>query len=83
MTASKVWEFRATPAIYASCCSSKSRLDKGNILIQFACCDIDIKLFEIDLNGLVVSESGFSVSGKVDQYRANVAKYIHGEHQSP
>jgi hypothetical protein len=85
LEASKVWEYRSTPDLYAPCCSSVERLDNGNTVLVFGndpthaiCCGV-FTLVEADAHQAAVSVIEITSPGKVSQYRAYPLESINGE----
>lgn len=85
MTATKVWEYRHTPDLFAECCSSVDRLDNGNTLVVFMerldsdpCCR-RFTIVEADPSGHAVWTAEISAPGKMIQYRGYPAATILGE----
>jgi hypothetical protein len=81
MEARKVWEYRSTPDLYASCCSSVQRLENGNTVMVFGrnVASGVFTLVEADANGDTVSAVEISSPGKTIQYRAYALDTINGE----
>ena len=85
MEATKVWEYRFSPDLYAECCSSVERLANGNTVLVFGidaaqdiCCRT-FTLVEADQAGNTVSVIEISSPGKAIQYRAKAISSIDGE----
>jgi hypothetical protein len=85
MEATKVWEYRFSPDLYAECCSSVERLANGNTVLVFGidaaqdiCCRT-FTLVEADQAGNTVSVIEISSPGKAIQYRAKAISSIEGE----
>ena len=86
MTATKVWEYRHDPDLFALCCSSVARLDNGNTVIVFGsddfstdiCCRV-FTMVEVDPQGNTVWEVQLSAPGMPDQYRVYPILSIDGE----
>ena len=85
MTATKVWEYRHTPDLYAQCCSNVTRLANGNTAVIFGsnfqvdqCCRT-FTLVEADSDGNAVSVIEISSPGKGIQYRAYPVDTLSGE----
>jgi hypothetical protein len=77
MTASKVWEYRYTPDLFAVCCSNVTRLDNGNTVVMFGFGEFH--LVEVDSNDNIVSDVLMDSPGKITQYRADPLDTINGE----
>lgn len=89
MAATKVWEYRHAPDIYAACCSNVHRLDNGNTVLVFGadfatneCCR-GFTIVETDFAGNTVSEIQVSAPGKAIQYRVYPFDTINGESKVP
>jgi hypothetical protein len=88
MEAKRVWEYRATPDLYAPCCSSAERLENGNTVIAFGggagniCCRV-FTLVEADPQGSSVAAIEITSLGKGIQYRAYALDSINGESAIP
>ena len=85
MTATKVWEYRHDPDLFALCCSSVTRLDNGNTVIVFgsdftsaACCRV-FTLVEADAQGNTLWEVQLRAPGSPAQYRVYPILSIDGE----
>lgn len=74
MTATLVWEYRATPDRFAYHQGSVQRLPNGNTLINFAMPDYP-KVTEVNGNGEIELEMGF-ISGNVTTYRVRRFPWI-------
>jgi len=83
MEARKVWEYRYEPDLYASCCSSVTRLPNGNTVLVFGRDDINDPqintLIEADPDGNTVAATTILSPGKTIQYRAYPLDSINGE----
>lgn len=83
-----MWEYRATPDLYAPCCSSAERLENGNTVIAFGggagniCCRV-FTLVEADPQGSSVAAIEITSPGKGIQYRAYALDSINGESAIP
>jgi hypothetical protein len=89
MTATKVWEYRPQPDLFAFCCSSVDRLENGNTLVVFGsgpdiipCCHT-FTVVEADTGGEAVWRAEISGPGKIIQYRGYPAETILGERPIP
>ena len=85
LTATKVWEYRHSPDLFAFCCSNVTRLDNGNSLLVFGstfeadnCCRMYV-LAEADPIGGTVARTIVSAPGKNVQYRVYPFDTINGE----
>ena len=84
MTATKVWEYRHNPDIFAGCCSNVHRLANGNTLVVFGsnAADICCKPFhivEVDPAGNEVWKVVHRSPGKLFQYRVYPGDSVMGE----
>jgi hypothetical protein len=86
MTATKVWEYRHTPDLFARIVSSVARLDNGNTVVMFgsmtgdACCRI-ATLVEADDQPSANAHTVIEISspGMPNTYRAHPLQTINGE----
>ncbi len=88
MTASKVWEYRHEPDIYAFCCSNVHRLDNGNTLVNFSINDADVccrafTIVEVDGEGEVVWELEHKSPGRNVLFKVYPSDSIMGEVKLP
>lgn len=69
MTATRVWQYRHTPAVYTPFTGAVQRLDNGNTFIGYAGVS---KVVEVDPNGDVVWEADIQIDGATfGDYRIN------------
>ena len=87
ITATKVWEYRAVPDIYASFISSAYRLENGNTLVNFGTTTnvvaLPITLVEVERDGTEVWKLEMSGPSLRNRYRAHPLESIMGESRQP
>ena len=78
MTATKVWEYRHDPDLFAFCCSNTTRLTNGNTMMVFGCC-FTHTLVEADSQGKTLFEAVIQAPMRAVQYRGYPADSLMGE----
>ena len=87
MKATKVWEYRHSPDLYADCCGSVGRLANGNTLINFgfdsrdACCRV-FTIVEANPSANTIAEMHVSGYHQPIQYRVYPITSVFGETQT-
>ncbi len=83
MQATKVWEYRSNPDLYASAVGSVNRLSNGNTVVDFGYDDVDTSpvftLVEANPDGGAVAVTKISSKGKNTQYRTIPIDSLNGE----
>jgi hypothetical protein len=81
--ATKVWEYRNNPDLYASAVGSVNRLSNGNTVVDFGFDDVNASpvftLVEANPAGSAVAVTTISSKGKNTQYRAIPIDSLNGE----
>jgi len=66
-TATMVWEYEPSPAIFTAIVGSAERLRNGNTLVGFGDAGV---LHEVASDGTVIAKGTFSLNGNAPYYRA-------------